>query len=136
MADAILRPALVNNINTTFGPANVVATAALVQSLSSGLDFLDISRAAGVIGHMNATEFDNYRKRMDTVIPMPIQRILTAVHVAALYTNPPLPINITINPVSPASISVTYTHADSNPSISIVLHRPDPATDPGLPYPP
>lgn len=123
MAAAIHRPALVNNINSAFSPANIAASVARLPGPSSRADFLEISRRVGVLGTMNEAEFRRYRRKMNTVIPPQIQQILTVVHRAALYATPPIPMHIQINPAGPPSIHVTHT----DQLISIVLNRPDPA---------
>lgn len=110
---------LVENINQAFHPSNVAASARRVEHLSRA-DFLTLSRELGILGEMSDRTFRRYRRNL--TIPPLIQRILTLVHRAALFRNPPSPMRIEINDATPPSIEITVTEQ----LISIRLNRPHP----------
>jgi hypothetical protein len=122
MDDAVGRPTLVENVNSAFSAQNIAISAARLAGLSPRADFLAISRRVGVLRSMSDAQFARYRRRINEILPPPIRRILTIAHRIALYADPPIPLHIEINPVTPPSIQVTYTDR----LISIVLNRPDP----------
>lgn len=122
MDDVVRRPRLVENINSAFSAENIAITVARLAGRSRRGDFLTISRILGLLGNMDDAMFRRYRRRVNSVIPLPIQQILTTVHRAALYTSPPIPMHMEINPRTPPSIQVTRT----TELISVILNRPDP----------
>jgi hypothetical protein len=132
MADVIHRVQLISNINHAFSQAQLSTTLGLLAGLPSGADFLEISFRARIFGNMPYTDLPAYRAIAQRVITLPICSTLTAIHHAALFANPPIPIHIDIQPAIPASIHITHvTHP--HPMINILLLRPDPANQ--LPYP-
>jgi hypothetical protein len=120
MDDVVRRPRLVENINSAFSPENIAISAGRLRTLSRRADFLTISRALGILGDMDEATFRRYRRNMP--LPRPIQQLLTTIHQAALYADPPIPMRFEINDATPPSIEVTVT----DQLIMVKLNRPDP----------
>ncbi len=111
---------LVDSINNAFSPGNIEESVRRLEGLSPRADFLTISRTLGILGRMDDARFRRYRRNL--TIPPLIQQVLTAVHRTSLFRQPPTPIRIEINDVTPPSIEVTVT----DQLISIRLNRADP----------
>lgn len=92
-----------------------------MKTLPPSADFLDISKALGVLDHLRISDFERYRKSL--TIPTLIQHILTMTYRFALLDAPqPIPMRIGIVVGRSHSVEVERTDA----SISVVLTRPDP----------
>jgi len=111
---------LVDNINRAFSQQNIAQSVARLAGISRRADFLTISRALDILPPMDNQVFRRYRQNI--TIPRVIQQILTNIHHYALFRQPPTPMRIEINDVTPPSIEVTHTEN----MISIILNRPHP----------
>ena len=120
MDGATTRTTLIENIKSAFSAENIGISVERLRGLSRRADFLTISRTLGILHSMDDATFRQYRR--DLTIPRAIQRILTSVHQAALYANPPVPMRIQINDAPTPAIEVTVI----DQLISIRLDRPAP----------
>jgi hypothetical protein len=114
------RTTLIENINSAFSAENIRISVGRLRGLSRRADFLTISRTLGILHPMDDATFRRYRRNL--TIPRAIQQILTSIHHAALYADPPMPMRIQINDAPTPAIEVTVT----DQLISIRLDRPAP----------
>jgi hypothetical protein len=116
------RPRIVENFNSAYSRQNLEITLAKLIGLPPRADFLEINRRADVLlERMTDAQFRQYRRGINRRIPAPLQRMLTIAHRAALFSSPPIPMHIEMNPRTPPSLEVSF----SDELISIRLNRAD-----------
>lgn len=112
------RATLICQTNLAFNRRNVQATAAKLGNIATTGDFLDISKALGLLDDMDGGDFAKYKR--DLSIPEVNCAIITAAFRTALTAKPrPIPLQILIVSGTHEIVTVTATATE----ISVVVTR-------------